>query len=54
MSRELVGNNGAIVGTDSYFRKLNEDYDLSDIWDIPEGYKYYDGLRALSSNIADS
>lgn len=52
MSKESVGRNGYLLGTEIYFKKLNQSFDLDDVVDISQGYRYYDGLRELASNIS--
>lgn len=52
MSKEAVGRNGYMLGTEIYFKKLNQDFDLDDVADISQGYRYYDGLRELASHIS--
>ena len=52
MSKEAVGRNGYLLGTEVYFKKMNQDFDLDDVTDISQGYRYYDGLRELASHIS--
>ncbi len=50
MSKELVGNNGKVVGSMDYFNKLNDQFLIKDIVKS-YSFNYYASLKAMSKKI---
>ena len=53
MSRELKGDNGQIVGTKDYFKRLNEDNKLTFYLRNRESFDYYHDLRRTAESKPD-
>ena len=51
MSKELIGKNGYVFGSENYFKKLNSKYYIDEFLQISQDYKYYDALIAFSRKI---
>lgn len=54
MSKELVGSNGNIVGSEGYFERLNREHFIGNLMRNPNGTKYYDCLRDTASQVRDT
>ena len=54
MSRELIGSNGNIVGSERYFERLNREHFIGNLMRNPNGTEYYDCLRDTASQIRDT
>jgi hypothetical protein len=42
MSKELIGKNGYVFGSENYFKKLNSEYYIDEFLQVSQDYKYYD------------
>ena len=54
MSKELVGSNGNIVGSERYFERLDREHFIGNLMRNPNGTKYYDCLRDTASQVRDT
>ena len=54
MSKDLVGSNGNIVGSEGYFERLNREHFIGNLMQNPNGAEYYDCLRDTASQIRDA
>lgn len=53
MSEEAKGSNGQILGTEDYFKKLNQAHKMSELMDDAEKYNYYESIKNVSRKIQD-
>ena len=51
MSEEAKGSNGQILGTEDYFKKLNQAHKMSELMEDAEKYNYYESLKNVSGKI---
>ena len=51
MSKELTGQGGYIVGSQNYFRSLNEKTFIANFMQNKSGTSYYEALTSVSSKI---